>query len=312
MSVPPREHTHRRRAETDGRATDVLSLGRVCRAGDRRVVPWARARGDGGAAPEGGARVRVHETNHDSRRLPTSSLVSTSSCGSSALRRPVPLRSARSGGSRVPRVGGRGASCPGVPPQQHGPQGDRAATGRGPWRIPRIGGPNLAHRPRIRVACRRDGSRRALSDFTSPRHPDEGRSRRRHRRTTRRAVRRAHPARSRLRSAAVLRAYEYRCAVCAYDGQVGKISVGIEAAHLKWFSHGGPEGREQPLPLFVLAVWRAGLAARRRRSAAPRRPPPRPARRAGRIRSDHGSPCPDVDGTCAQHGLHRREVRDLR
>jgi hypothetical protein len=46
---------------------------------------------------------------------------------------------------------------------------------------------------------------------------------------------------------AVLRVYEYRCAVCAYDGQVGKISVGIEAAHLKWFSHGGPDVAENSL-----------------------------------------------------------------
>jgi putative restriction endonuclease len=47
----------------------------------------------------------------------------------------------------------------------------------------------------------------------------------------------------------VLRAYEYRCAVCAYDGQVRKISVGIEAAHVKWFSHGGPDVVENGLSL---------------------------------------------------------------
>jgi putative restriction endonuclease len=51
---------------------------------------------------------------------------------------------------------------------------------------------------------------------------------------------------------AVLRAYEYRCAVCAYDGQVGKISVGIEAAHVKWFSHGGPDMVENGLSLCSL------------------------------------------------------------
>jgi putative restriction endonuclease len=32
---------------------------------------------------------------------------------------------------------------------------------------------------------------------------------------------------------AMLRGYEYRCAVCGYDGQVGKVSVGLEAAHVK-------------------------------------------------------------------------------
>jgi putative restriction endonuclease len=51
---------------------------------------------------------------------------------------------------------------------------------------------------------------------------------------------------------AVLRAYEYRCAVCAYDGQVGKISDGIEAAHVKWFSHGGPDVVENGLSLCSL------------------------------------------------------------
>jgi len=53
-------------------------------------------------------------------------------------------------------------------------------------------------------------------------------------------------------AAAVLRAYEYRCAVCAYAGQVGKISVGIEAAHLKWFSHGGLDVVENGLSLCSL------------------------------------------------------------
>ena len=51
---------------------------------------------------------------------------------------------------------------------------------------------------------------------------------------------------------AVLRAHEYRCAGCAYDGQVGKISVGIEAAHVKWFSHGGPDVIENGLSLCSL------------------------------------------------------------
>jgi len=37
-----------------------------------------------------------------------------------------------------------------------------------------IGGPDLAHGAGIRVACRPDSSRRALSNFTAPGHPDEG------------------------------------------------------------------------------------------------------------------------------------------
>jgi putative restriction endonuclease len=50
----------------------------------------------------------------------------------------------------------------------------------------------------------------------------------------------------------LLRANEYRCAVCAYGGQVGKISVGIEASHVTWFSHGGPDVVENGLSLCSL------------------------------------------------------------
>jgi putative restriction endonuclease len=37
----------------------------------------------------------------------------------------------------------------------------------------------------------------------------------------------------------VLRAYEYRCAVCGLDAQLDGRSVGLEAAHVRWHSHGG-------------------------------------------------------------------------
>jgi putative restriction endonuclease len=40
---------------------------------------------------------------------------------------------------------------------------------------------------------------------------------------------------------AVLLAYEYRCAVCGYDGQLLRESVGIEAAHIRWWAANGPD-----------------------------------------------------------------------
>ena len=37
----------------------------------------------------------------------------------------------------------------------------------------------------------------------------------------------------------VLRAYNYRCAVCGYDLSLDAVSVGIEAAHIKWKQYSG-------------------------------------------------------------------------
>ena len=39
----------------------------------------------------------------------------------------------------------------------------------------------------------------------------------------------------------VLRAYECRCAVCGYDAQLDGRTIGLEAAHVHWHSHGGPD-----------------------------------------------------------------------
>jgi putative restriction endonuclease len=36
-------------------------------------------------------------------------------------------------------------------------------------------------------------------------------------------------------------AYEYRCAFCGFDGLLGGRPVGLEAAHLRWWSHGGSD-----------------------------------------------------------------------
>jgi putative restriction endonuclease len=38
----------------------------------------------------------------------------------------------------------------------------------------------------------------------------------------------------------VLMAYEYRCAFCGYDGFVDGFTPGLEAAHVHWWTHGGP------------------------------------------------------------------------
>jgi len=39
----------------------------------------------------------------------------------------------------------------------------------------------------------------------------------------------------------VLAAYNYACAFCGYDGRIGELSLGLEAAHIKWHAMGGPD-----------------------------------------------------------------------
>lgn len=39
----------------------------------------------------------------------------------------------------------------------------------------------------------------------------------------------------------VLIAYEYRCAFCGYDGALGRVPVGLDAAHVRWFALDGPD-----------------------------------------------------------------------
>ncbi|MBT2420761.1 HNH endonuclease [Streptomyces sp. ISL-22] len=39
----------------------------------------------------------------------------------------------------------------------------------------------------------------------------------------------------------VLTAYEYRCAFCGYDGRIGTVPVGLEAAHVRWWAFDGPD-----------------------------------------------------------------------
>jgi putative restriction endonuclease len=39
----------------------------------------------------------------------------------------------------------------------------------------------------------------------------------------------------------VLRAYAYQCAMCGFDGALGRNPVGLEAAHVRWHSQEGPD-----------------------------------------------------------------------
>ncbi|WP_181785752.1 phosphorothioated DNA-binding restriction endonuclease [Streptomyces phytophilus] len=50
----------------------------------------------------------------------------------------------------------------------------------------------------------------------------------------------------------VLTAYEYRCAFCGYDGRIGAVPVGLEAAHVRWWSFGGPDEIDNGLCLCAL------------------------------------------------------------
>ncbi|MFE0474027.1 phosphorothioated DNA-binding restriction endonuclease [Streptomyces sp. NPDC058947] len=50
----------------------------------------------------------------------------------------------------------------------------------------------------------------------------------------------------------VLTAYEYRCAFCGYDGRIGAVPVGLEAAHVRWWAFGGPDEIDNGLCLCSL------------------------------------------------------------
>ncbi|MEU1177408.1 phosphorothioated DNA-binding restriction endonuclease [Streptomyces sp. NPDC005820] len=50
----------------------------------------------------------------------------------------------------------------------------------------------------------------------------------------------------------VLTAYEYRCAFCGYDGRIGPVPVGLEAAHVRWWAFGGPDEVDNGLCLCSL------------------------------------------------------------
>jgi putative restriction endonuclease len=47
----------------------------------------------------------------------------------------------------------------------------------------------------------------------------------------------------------VLAAWDRQCAFCGYDGQLGAAQVGLEAAHVRWFTHDGPDDLDNGLAL---------------------------------------------------------------
>jgi putative restriction endonuclease len=51
---------------------------------------------------------------------------------------------------------------------------------------------------------------------------------------------------------AVLQAWDRQCAFCGYDGQLVAASVGIDAAHVRWFAFDGPDALDNGLALCVL------------------------------------------------------------
>lgn len=51
---------------------------------------------------------------------------------------------------------------------------------------------------------------------------------------------------------AVLVAYEYRCAMCGYDGRIGREAVALDAAHVRWWAFDGPDEVDNALCLCSL------------------------------------------------------------
>ena len=52
--------------------------------------------------------------------------------------------------------------------------------------------------------------------------------------------------------AQILSAWDRQCAFCGFDGQLGSSSVGLEAAHIRWFNYDGPDDLDNGLALCSL------------------------------------------------------------
>jgi len=50
----------------------------------------------------------------------------------------------------------------------------------------------------------------------------------------------------------ILKAYEYQCAVCGYNIRLGNTLIGLEAAHIKWHTHGGPDVEDNGIALCTM------------------------------------------------------------
>ena len=63
----------------------------------------------------------------------------------------------------------------------------------------------------------------------------------------------------------VIRAYEFRCAICDYDIHIDGQPLGLEAAHIRWHANGGPDHVRNGLALCVVhhkAFDRGGISLR--------------------------------------------------
>lgn len=49
----------------------------------------------------------------------------------------------------------------------------------------------------------------------------------------------------------ILRIYNYKCAICGFDGKMKFNDLALEAAHLKWHSHGGPDTEDNGLAMCI-------------------------------------------------------------
>lgn len=50
----------------------------------------------------------------------------------------------------------------------------------------------------------------------------------------------------------VLRAYEYKCAICGFDVKLGDTSIALDACHIQWQTAGGPDAAVNGLALCVM------------------------------------------------------------
>ena len=53
----------------------------------------------------------------------------------------------------------------------------------------------------------------------------------------------------------ILRAYQRRCAVSGYDGRLADVSLGLEAAHVKWHAYQGPDQVDNGVALAPFTIW---------------------------------------------------------
>ena len=58
----------------------------------------------------------------------------------------------------------------------------------------------------------------------------------------------------------VLRAYAYRCAMCGFDGRLGRNPVAIEGAHVRWHSQDGPDDLANAIAALAADYNRQALA----------------------------------------------------